>query len=74
MTAGGTGNTLLTIYLAQLLQKRGCRVAVLSRGYGGQAERHGGIVSDGRHMLMDPEYAGDEPYMIAAKLMDVDVP
>jgi tetraacyldisaccharide 4'-kinase len=33
LTVGGTGKTPTTIWLAQELQKRGIRVAILSRGY-----------------------------------------
>ena len=48
-------------------------MAILSRGYRGAAERTGGIVSDGETVRMDPEQAGDEPYMIASKLKGVPV-
>ena len=34
ITAGGTGKTPTTIFIAQYLKKGGKRVAILSRGYG----------------------------------------
>jgi tetraacyldisaccharide 4'-kinase len=73
MTVGGTGKTPMTIYLAQELKQAGYRVAIVSRGYKGAAERQGGIVSDGRSLLMDSERAGDEPFMIACRLKDIPV-
>jgi tetraacyldisaccharide 4'-kinase len=73
MTVGGTGKTPMTIYLAQELKQAGYRVAIVSRGYKGGAERQGGIVSDGSCLLMDSERAGDEPYMMACRLKDIPV-
>ena len=73
ITVGGTGKTPMTIYVAQALKQLGYNVAVISRGYKGRAEKNGGIVSDGKVLLMTPEIAGDEPYMIAKKLKDVPV-
>lgn len=73
MTVGGTGKTPMTIYLAQELKQAGYRVAIVSRGYKGAAERQGGIVSDGRGLLMDSERAGDEPFMMACRLKDIPV-
>ena len=67
ITLGGTGKTPMSIYVASAFQEMGLRVAILSRGYRGAAERTGGIVSDGETVRMDPEQAGDEPYMIASK-------
>lgn len=73
ITVGGTGKTPMTIYVAQVLKKLGYRVAIISRGYKGKAEKIGGIVSNGKELLMTPENAGDEPYLMANKLKDVPV-
>src|SRR5262245_50710405 len=37
ITVGGTGKTPLTIWLAETLQRRGKRVGIVLRGYGGRA-------------------------------------
>jgi len=73
ITLGGTGKTPMTIYLVQALKQLGYNVAVISRGYKGGAEKIGGIVSDGKVLLMTPEMSGDEPYMMAKRLKDVPV-
>jgi tetraacyldisaccharide 4'-kinase len=73
LTVGGTGKTPMTIYVAGLLKGLGYRVAVISRGYQGRKEKSGGIVSDGRTIRMDPQDAGDEPYLMALRLDDVPV-
>ncbi len=73
LTVGGTGKTPMTIYVAEELKRIGYKVAIVSRGYGGGAERQGGIVSDGRALYMESERAGDEPYMIACRLKGVPV-
>ena len=73
ITVGGTGKTPMAIYLAAKLRQDGHRVAVISRGYKGRAESAGGIVSDGKHLLMNSEQAGDEPFLIASRLKDVPV-
>jgi tetraacyldisaccharide 4'-kinase len=73
ITLGGTGKTPMTIYLVQVLKQLGYNVAVISRGYKGRAEKIGGIVSDGKVLLMTPEMSGDEPYMMAKKMRGVPV-
>ncbi|CAB5084922.1 Tetraacyldisaccharide 4'-kinase (EC [Olavius algarvensis associated proteobacterium Delta 3] len=73
LVLGGAGKTPMTIYLAQQLQSMGFRTAVVSRGYGGRAERTGGIVSNGDRLLMGSADAGDEPYMMARILRGVPV-
>lgn len=65
ITAGGTGKSPMVAWIARYLLDRGKRVAVLSRGYGGSAMVSGGIVSDGRQILMTASEAGDEPVMLA---------
>ena len=73
LTTGGTGKTPMAIYTAQRVQELGYRVAVISRGYKGAAEKRGGIVSDGATILMDPDTAGDEPFLLAASLKGIPV-
>lgn len=68
ITVGGTGKTPATLLVAQELQKRGYRVAVLSRGYGGSLEGQVAIVSDGNALQLSPEQAGDEPCLLARSL------
>jgi len=73
ITSGGTGKTPMTLYVAKLLQRLGYKTAILSRGYKGGAEKEGGIVSDGKNLLMTPEAAGDEPFMMARFLENIPV-
>ncbi|MEA3279981.1 MAG: tetraacyldisaccharide 4'-kinase [Thermodesulfobacteriota bacterium] len=73
ITVGGTGKTPMTIKVAEIVKRLGCKVAVISRGYKGSAEKTGGVVSDGKTILMGPDKAGDEPFMIASKLKDIPV-
>lgn len=60
LTAGGNGKTPVVIWLVEQLRQRGVRVGVVSRGYGGKAERY--------PLLLDQqtttEQAGDEPVLI----------
>jgi len=73
MTVGGTGKTPMAAYVAGLLKKLGHNVAVVSRGYGGHAQRPGGVVSDGKTTLMKLEASGDEPQLLASKLKGIPV-
>ncbi len=71
ITVGGTGKTPMVHYVANLLKGLGLRVAVLSRGYGGNAQRLGGIVSDGKTTFMGLRASGDEPQLLASKLKGI---
>lgn len=68
ITVGGTGKTPMTIYLAETLTGLGYKVVVVSRGYRRRVEKKGGIVSNGKEILMGPDSSGDEPFMMAARL------
>jgi tetraacyldisaccharide 4'-kinase len=74
ITAGGTGKTPMTVYLARRIHQMGYRAAVISRGYRGRAEKSGGIVSNGHEIFMGPQRAGDEPFMMATRLQTIEVP
>ena len=63
----------MTYYIAALSRRLGYKVVVASRGYRGQAERCGGVVSDGATLLMSSENAGDEPFMLASVLTGIPV-
>jgi tetraacyldisaccharide 4'-kinase len=70
---GGTGKTPMTLYTAKMLKETGYRVCVLSRGYKGASENKGGIVTDGKTLLMDAKTAGDEACLMARTLTGVPV-
>ena len=72
LTVGGTGKTPVVACLARLLQDRGKRVAILSRGYGGQS-RSVACISDGRQTYQKPPEVGEEPYWLARALPGVAV-
>jgi len=73
ITVGGTGKTPTVITIANLLKEQGYRPAVLSRGYGGHARGPVNVVSDGKHVLMGWQEAGDEPVLMANSLPGVPV-
>lgn len=68
---GGSGKTPLVIYLANFLQQKGFKPAVVSRGYRSRSKKPVTIVSDGQNILSDPLSSGDEPFLIAQSTHDV---
>lgn len=88
LTVGGTGKTPVVEKFARSLHEQGRKVAILSRGYKSKkepfykkwwralshvSEPPPRIVSDGENVLMGPQEAGDEPYMLARNLPGVHV-
>jgi len=67
LAAGGTGKTPAVITIARYLEKRGFRVAVLTRGYGRAANASGVVTS------LDAATFGDEPVLLKSKLKNIDV-
>lgn len=72
ITVGGSGKTPMTIYLSQRFVEKGKRPVILSRGYKGKINDIG-VVSDGENIFLNPDNAGDEPYLMALKLKGVPV-
>ena len=73
LVLGGTGKTPTVRHLAKILGQQGYRPAIISRGYGGKAKQKVNVVADGHSILLTPEQAGDEPYMLAEALPGVPV-
>jgi tetraacyldisaccharide 4'-kinase len=73
LTAGGTGKTPAACMLAKWALTEGFRVAILSRGYGGQHQGRVLEVSDGDDIQATPLEAGDEPYLLARRLKGIPV-
>ena len=84
LTVGGTGKTPVVEMLARQLRDGGRKIAILSRGYKSKTlpfyrrfrRRFLGkfkprVVHDGRKMILDSEWAGDEPFMLARSLGNV---
>ena len=69
LTTGGTGKTPLVEWIAREVASKGRRVCILTRGYGRKAPHQRVIVSDGKSILADENAAGDEPLLLAEKLL-----
>ncbi len=61
LTVGGTGKTPMVICLAKLLQKRGYKVGIVSRGYRAQCRQFPHRVSAADSAV----FCGDEPKLLA---------
>src|SRR5690606_3903433 len=65
ITAGGTGKTPFTIWLANFLKDKGLKVGIVSRGVGGKKHRKPmWVTSDS-----DPNEAGDEAVLLAKRTL-----
>jgi tetraacyldisaccharide 4'-kinase len=62
ISIGGTGKTPLVIWLVERLKQHGFNPAIISRGYGGNAD---GPLSV--NALSDPGEVGDEPVLLARR-------
>lgn len=60
LTAGGNGKTPLVIWLVEQLNRKGIKVGVISRGYGGKADTYPLLLNE----KTTTEHAGDEPVLI----------
>jgi tetraacyldisaccharide 4'-kinase len=68
LTVGGTGKTPLTILLAETFHADGYKPVILSRGYR-RKSKGTVIVSRGEGPLVSWQDAGDEPYLMARRLV-----
>jgi tetraacyldisaccharide 4'-kinase len=73
LTVGGTGKTPVVIHLAGFLAQNGRRVGIVSRGYGRQGSEAELLVSDEERLLSTPEEAGEEPFLMAQRLLGTPV-
>lgn len=62
ISVGGTGKTPLVLWLADFLRQHGFRPGIISRGYGGGADRVMAVDAGS-----DPAMVGDEPLLLAKK-------
>ena len=69
ITTGGTGKTPLVEWVARTVAAEGKKVCILTRGYGRKNPHLQVIVSDGYGVLAAPNEAGDEPYLLATRLV-----
>lgn len=72
LTLGGSGKTPAVEMAVRTLRESGVRPAVVSRGYG---RRSTGVrvVADRTGLRVDPQGAGDEPFLLARRLPGVPV-
>lgn len=64
LTTGGVGKTPVVAEIAKYLTKKGEKVAIVSRGYGGKLKGVK-VISDGNNVFFDANLAGDEPRWLA---------
>lgn len=69
LTAGGTGKTPLVEWVARALAREGLRACVLTRGYGRADESRRVVASDGARVLSEVAECGDEPRLLAERLL-----
>ena len=72
MTTGGVGKTPVVLEIARYLSKKGQKVAIVSRGYGGKLNnKNVNVISDGESVFYTAAMAGDEPFWLAQKASGV---
>ena len=70
ITTGGVGKTPVVCEITKYLLNNGEKVAIVSRGYGGQlSNKNINIISDGETVFYNAKLAGDEPFWLAQNLI-----
>ncbi len=73
LTVGGTGKTPMTQFLCRRLKESGKRIAVLSRGHGGEGQSVRLVSDPEGDRLLTASEAGDEPVFLARTLSGIPV-
>ena len=73
LTVGGTGKTPMTQMLCRRLEAQGKRVAVLSRGHGGDSQQVRLVSGNDGQVFLSAAEAGDEPTLLARTLHGIPV-
>ena len=73
LTVGGTGKTPMAQLLCRRMQAQGKRMAVLSRGHGGEGKSVRVVSDIGGEVFLSAEQAGDEPCLLARTLPGIPV-
>ena len=72
ITVGGSGKTPTVEYLSNLLQSKGHKVGIISRGYK-RKSKSTLVVTDGKKKPESWEHVGDEPFLLAHKLENIPI-
>ena len=72
VVVGGSGKTPAVITITKLLRHTDLKIAIASRGYKSRSKGIA-IVFDDKSILLDPDKAGDEPYLLAHNLTGIPV-
>jgi tetraacyldisaccharide-1-P 4'-kinase len=73
ITTGGTGKTPFVQFLASRLEKKGKKVAILTRGYGRKSSNHITIQPFNDLTNISPDEVGDEPVLLFNNLKGIPV-
>ncbi len=73
ITTGGTGKTPLVIMLADFFKKSGKKVAVSTRGYGGEFVNSQTVLNPDTILDDEKGYLGDEIYIFKSHLKDIPI-
>jgi tetraacyldisaccharide 4'-kinase len=73
LIVGGTGKTPHTAIIADYFKRRGKKVVILSRGYGGEKSAQGAVISSPEKIIGTIQEGGEEPFWLAKRLPGVAV-
>lgn len=73
LVVGGTGKTPHTALIADHFRRRGNKVVILSRGYGGEKSKSGAVISSPEKIIGTLQEGGEEPFWLAEQLPGVAV-
>ncbi len=70
---GGTEKTPMAMQLLSIFLDKGIKPALITRGYKGEWEKTGGVLSDGKKIHGSWHEAGDEPFMVSRRIFQAGI-